>query len=46
MSQRKRRIVLHNDNTQSRMLAKKLLDKGYTVMLQYDESDEIRPFPF
>ena len=46
MSDRKRRFVLHNDNTETRLLAKRLLDKGYVVVLQCEESEELKPYPF
>ena len=45
MTYRERRIVLQNDNVNSKSMAKKLLDKGYKVMLRFPDSEEVVPFP-
>ena len=45
MSYRERRIILQNNNVQSKMMAKRLLDKGYKVMLKLPDSEEVVPFP-
>jgi len=45
MTERKRRFVLHNNDTETRLLAKRLIDKGYTVMFHSSESEELKPFP-
>ena len=45
MSYRKRRVILQNNNVHSKMLAKRLLDKGYLVMLKLPDSEEVVPFP-
>ena len=45
MTERKRRFVLHNNDTDTRLLAKRLIDKGYTVMFHSSESEELKPFP-
>ena len=45
MTERKRRFVLHNNDTETRLLAKRLIDKGYTVMFHCSESEELKPFP-
>lgn len=45
MTHRERRIVLQNNNVDSKFMAKKLLDKGYKVMLRFPDSEEVVPFP-
>lgn len=45
MTLKKRKMILQNDNSNSRLMAKKLLDKGYEVMLKYPDSEEVVPFP-
>ena len=45
MTHRERRIVLQNNNVDSKFTAKKLLDKGYKVMLRFPDSEEVVPFP-
>ena len=42
----KRKILLQSEDDTSRNLAKKMLDKGYEVLLKYPDSDETVPFPF
>ena len=42
----KRKILLQSEDDTSRNLAKKMLDKGYEVLLRYPDSDEVVPFPF
>jgi len=44
--ERKRKVVLHNDDDIARSLAKKMLDKGYQVMVRYSDTEEPKPFPF
>ena len=46
MSNRKRKVILQNNTPSSCMLAKRLVDKGYAVMLKFPDSEEIIPFPF
>ena len=41
----KRKIVLQSEDDTSRNLAKKMIDKGYEVLLRYPDSDETVPFP-
>jgi len=45
MSYRERRMILQNNNVHSKMMAKKLIEKGYKVMLKFPDSDEVVPFP-
>ena len=42
----KRKILLQSQDKTSRNLAKRMIDKGYEVLLRYPESDEVVPFPF
>ena len=42
----KRKILLQSEDETSRNLAKRMLDKGYEVLLKYPDSDETVPFPF
>ena len=41
----KRKILLQSEDETSRNLAKRMLDKGYEVLLKYPDSDETVPFP-
>ena len=41
----KRKILLQSEDETSRNLAKRMLDKGYEVLLKYPDSDEVVPFP-
>ena len=45
MNTRKRKIVLQNTDDSTRNLAQKMVDKGYEVMLKFEESEETVPFP-
>lgn len=41
----KRKILLQSDDKTSRTLAKKMIDKGYEVLLKSPDSEESVPFP-
>ena len=45
MFTRKRKVILQNDTPSSLSFAKRLVDKGWQVMLKYPDSDEVIPFP-
>ena len=45
MSYRERRIVLQNNTPSSCFMAKKLVEKGYKVMLKLTEAEEAVVFP-
>lgn len=42
---RNRKVILQDDDQTTKEFAKKLIDKGYEVMLKYPEEEEVKPYP-
>jgi len=44
--ERKRKVIFRGDDGSCRNLARKMLDKGYEVLVRYSDTEDPQPFPF
>ena len=43
---RKRKVILQNVDTNGRVFANKLREKGYEVMFKNPDEEDVKPYPF